>query len=208
MCQLKNSRGNLRFVSKEKTIPKSGNFLAPTKPQSSNELKLIRKIFAKSNDLYEKHSEAFLSSINYYIDRWNYSTRFLAFSKPEDLLSFLKIISNFFPKKSIKLEFSPPKTYNHLIYELVWSDCEIYADKPEITAEVNQNRKYPNGRIKLRILHPDNNELVEKANNTRNNKKLGPQISVYHTHVLTFVYYLFAVRYLDFDELPTENNNN
>ncbi|MCB1586824.1 MAG: site-specific integrase [Xanthomonadales bacterium] len=223
LSEMKNKNGGMRFVSKRRKKTSSGHFLCPTMPQTESEMKLINDIFNKSRAIYKKNTNNFNSSIQYFVENSTYSSPFLVFSEPIKLYEFLSVIKAFFKTKDIILEFSALKTSNSRKSKAFWNKhIENQGTLVDTGQIVNQNKKYPHGRIVLKILHPDNEELLEKANATlqkhfeekiQNLRNLPTNLAnlerltleankrnsfeAYHTNVLKFVFHMFAIEYLN-----------
>jgi integrase len=189
---IKNRKGFSKFFSINKKPTVCGYHLCPTLPPSNIEIGKSKSIFSKSIEVFENQPKEFLQSIKYFIKNCTYSKPELIFTDPKDLQNFLDIIQNFFYKKNITLYLNPLKGPLINSPDKIWTDCVSGKGKLIVLDEViNQRHKFPYGKITLKILHPNNEKKIETAH------KKEISINAFHSHTLTYVFHMFAIKYLN-----------
>ncbi len=183
LSDLKTQKGKPRLFSKDKTIPKLGYHLAPTKPQTLFELNIAKtNILDKAQDVFNLNKPAFRKALHYFVNNSTYTVPGLKFNSPEMLSEFLEVIKYFYNKKHIIIEVKVQKGLMRKNQIAEWkSALRKKATYKSSNIKINRINDFPYGQATLHIQHPEAeklisilkeskelNRLIEKLENLRN----------------------------------------
>jgi len=163
-----NKKGSALF-SNSKKIPPIGYHLAPTTPRSINEKKIVNAILDDYHSIWENQNDDFKNVLIYFINNYSKSEKDVVFSCPEKLNKFLGVISDFFTKKSIVIEYKTAKGKNigpqlnkwkeaikekNTVNQMaLFSRPKILENGKKKYPEVNKKHIYPIGIATLKTLY-------------------------------------------------------
>lgn len=182
IASLMTSKNKSRIFSRYKTTTPIGEPLAPSTPQSNEELLEAASAIEKLRTIYPNNKEKIKWCIDYYLKNTNTSKPGIAFSLPKDLERYLDIVVQIFPKNRWRLKLSSAK--NEEASELLkqWKAKSYNVPIALDTNQVLGKEQYPKGKLTLTLSHPLEDKLIKKQ-----------EVNQYSTNVLTYIFHLLWI---------------
>ncbi|RJF33651.1 MULTISPECIES: site-specific integrase [Pseudoalteromonas] len=176
------SKNKSRIFSRYKAETPIGEPLAPSTPQSNEELLEADLAIAKLRSIFKQNKSKINWCINYFINNTNTSKPGIIFSSPEELERYLDILVQIFPKNRWRLKLSPAKSKKTSELLKKWK-----AKSHQIPIMLDTNRvigkaRYPEGKLILTLSHPSEDKLIKKH-----------KVNQYSTNVLTYIFHLLRI---------------
>jgi integrase/transposase-like protein len=182
VAELSTSKNKSRLVSRNKVETLIGEPLAPSMPQSNDELIDANNAISVLKTLYNANKETIKWCISYFILHTNTSAAGIIFSSPEDLQKYLRIMTQVFPKNRWYLHLSPiisaPKSDQLNIWKRHSEKITIILTN----TNVKRKSRYPQGKMTLYLSHK--NEALLIADTPRDR---------YSTNTMTYLFHLLAI---------------
>lgn len=182
ISNLLTSKNKSRLFSRYKAETPIGLHLAPSIPQTNEELFEADLAINKLRSIYKKNRSKINDCINYFINNTNTSKPGIVFSSPEALELYLAILVQIFPKKRWRLNLSPAKNKETSELLKLWKTKSHNVPISLDSGEVLGKNKYPVGRLTVVLSHPSENELKKEL-----------QVDHYSTNVLTYIFHLLWI---------------
>lgn len=182
IASLTTSKNKSRFFSRYKAETPLGEPLAPSRPQTNEELLEASSAIDKLRGIYPEHKEKIKWCIDYFINHTNTSKPDIAFYSPAALEDYLGVVTQIFPKNRLRLKLSPAKNKDAMVLHKQWKAASHNIPIALDNRQVLGKSQYPNGRLALTLSHPSEDELIKQDH-----------IGHYSTNVLTYIFHLLGV---------------
>lgn len=182
IANLMTSKKKSRIFSRYKAETPIDEPLAPSLPQTNDELLEATLAIEKLRALYPENKERIKWCIEYFINNTNTSKPGIVFSSPDDLKRYLDIVVQLFPKNRWRLELSPTKSKNTKALLKQW---KVNTHQIPIKLDASQllgKAQYPRGRLTMTLSHPLEYELIKEH-----------EINRYSTNVLAYIFHLLWI---------------
>ncbi|GAA6186650.1 site-specific integrase [Aliiglaciecola sp. NS0011-25] len=182
IAKLMTSKNKSRIFSRYRAGTPIGEALAPSTPQSNEELQEADLAIDKLRSLYKENKSKINRSINYFINNTNTSKPGILFLSPEELDLYLGILVQVFPKNRWRLKLSPVKNRDASELLKQWKSKSHNIPIAIDTSTVLGKNKYPEGRLTVTLSHPSEGEFKKEY-----------KVSQYSTNVLTYIFHLLWI---------------